>query len=909
MKLVNRLVAVTLCVIGAMLVATAQEAVPQPPPTPASLRAAAAAAARKAAAVAAAEGDADEGVRTITPRGRVLRPSETAGAADAVAGDDADVPALKFDQSPVDLVLAAYAEVTGRTLLIAPDIPKPLITLRSNPQTDMTREMYLEAIERILNMNGIVLIPIGEPFLRVESSKTVMKRGFETAFEGAPEAGHVPKGQFVSQMIHLKNLPVDEARKAIEGFKRDDGQIQIFERTNSILILDSAENLNRMLEIINFIDVKLPIREQVFYRKINFAKAADIKRRLDEIVAESKKEIQGKESVETKTTGSPGIEIRRPTGLLPPGVRRASAVVPEAPTPNEVIETLVSDAERGMIRGRVNIVADERSNQLIIITSEDNMKFFDDLIVILDIKTAPNFIVEVMRLEHADAEEVAKMINDLIGNVAKKDDAPQTPGAGPAGAEPRTQTLAEAVASRLNRASAPAGGEPAASKVGELNKDNIKVLPDKRINGIIIMASQGDLDVIKGLINSMDVMLSQVLIETVVLEVGLGDGIEAGIDWVKKVNQGPGWAIGGAGKVAAGITVENLIANTVSNAVSLAQNGIAYYTKIDSLNLALVIKAAASDSRSKVLASPVIQTMDNKEATIKATDLIYLFNGKKAVAINNTYTYEDDYVQKEIGITVTVTPRINAKGNVVMTVKQVFQDKGTPQKVNDSLYETTTTREINADVIVNSGQTIILGGLVKKSQSSSKSGIPFLSTIPYLGWIFGYTANKETRSELLVFLTPYVFANQDEASAEAHRRREALGRSADGLWTQGWSKSPMAEPEPVEDVVRRERSRIAREQEERKATDALQKLRKHEADRKARDAARNPASSDDRDLDAPTGEWDTAPATADATPVITPAATPVASDAFEPLPAPTAADATPVTTDAFPVEPLLAPIK
>jgi type II secretion system protein D len=845
MNIFKRLPIVTLGVIGLSLAVLAQD--PPPPVAP----------------PAPAPG------RVIAPR--VPRPPAATNAADRAAGGGKAMPALKFAEgTPVELYLKTYVEVTGQTLLIAPDVnlkatPPPL---NSNPSAKLTQAQYLEAIERLLNMNKIVLIPIDDIFLRVENSQTVMKRAFPIGFGEVPEGGHLPKGQFVSQMIRLKYVSVDDAFKAIEGFKRDDGQITLFKDLQSILLLDSAENVNRMLEIIAFIDIELPIRDKVFYRKIDFAKASDIKNRLDAFVAESQKQIQGKESLQTKTSGSPGIEVRRPMPILPPGVTRrpGNTPVPEAPaTPNEVIATALSDAERGMIRGRVNIVADERSNQLIIITSQENMKFFDDLIAILDVTIAPNFDVEVVRLEHANAEDVAKMINDLIGNVSKKDEAPKTPGA-PTG-DPKTLTLAEAVQSRMARAET-AAGETGTSKVGELNKDNIKVLPDKRINGIIIMASKGDLKVIKGLINSMDIQLSQVLIETVVLEVSLGDDIEAGIDWVKEVKGKTGtkgWLVGGAGDTAA----LNLINSVATN---LIQSGIAYYTKINKLDLDLVIKAASTDSKTKVLASPVIQTMDNKEATIKATELVYLFNGKKAVSVNTTTAYEDDFVQKEIGITVTVTPRINAKGNVMMTVKQMFQDRGADQKVNASTYATTTTREINADVIVNSGQTIILGGLVKKTISTGKSGIPFLCDIPYLGWIFGNQYSKEKRSELLVFMTPHVFATQAEAAEEARRRREALGRSADGLWTQGWSESPLAEPEPVEDVLRRERTRISHEEEVKRSEAALQKLREREAKKKAGKA--------------PTA----APVTAAPTPA-----------------APAVETAVPIET--FPIEPLLAPIK
>lgn len=785
--------------------------------------------------------------RPTQPRTPLSSPSE---GAETALGQNA-LPALKFEATPSEMVLQAYAQETGRTLLLAPDVPKANITLKS--QSALTREEWLEAIEKSLNLNGIALMPDGTKFLKVVPTKDIRTRAIETRLTDPDDKAFPEDGKMVSQMVQLKHITMDEARKTLEGFKRADGQMQLFERTNSILITDTSENINRMLEIIKFVDQPLSVREEVHVRAILFAKAADIKKRLEEIVAESQKQQQSKEAPQARPAGAPGI-VRPPVTL--PGVIRSTAQPATAAVENAVLETLVGDAERGVIRGKVQIIADDRTNKLIIITNPENIKFFENIINVLDVETAPDVTVEVMRLEHADAEEVAKMINDLIGNATRKDDAPTVAGGAAAGGETRAQPLAEAAEARRRAAASRTGTQQSegsgTTKVGELNKDNIKVLADKRINGIIIMASQSDIAQIKSIISSMDIMLSQVLIETVVLEVSLGDSLKAGIDWVRTINKNnfaydkdlnqfylpevpttTGLLMGGAGDTA----VMGLLTN-VSSIASKAVSGIAYYFKPSGLPIEAVINASSTDSRTKILASPVLQTMDNKEATIKATQLVYLFNGKKAVYVADKYTYEEDYVQKEIGITVTVTPRINAKGNVVMTVKQTFQDKGAPQEVSQggtkAEYATTVTRELNADVIAENGQTIVLGGLVRKAQTTGKSGIPFLSSLPFIGWLFGKTSNVEDRSELMVFLTPYVFATQKEAAEEAARRRSALGKAADGLWTDDWSRSPIAEPLPAEEVMRAEKMRINREKEAAKSQRQLEKIWAAEQKEKAK---------------------------------------------------------------------------
>ncbi|HQL51936.1 MAG TPA: secretin N-terminal domain-containing protein, partial [Kiritimatiellia bacterium] len=405
------------------------------------------------------------------------------------------MPGLKYKKNPIEIVLMDYALVTGKTLLTSPGVQpllKTEISLESQEGEPLTREEYLDAIETVLSMNGIVLEPFGEKFIKVLPLKTVRTDGIRIQMD-APEGGYPEKSQVVSQMIQLKSIAVSEAQKAIEGFKRPDGMIQTFERTNSLLVTDTQENVNRMIEIIKFIDQPLVATEEVNVRMIRFAKADDIKKRLEEIVAESQKQNQAKEEIKANTSGSPGFSRTTSatsplTGRpLPPGLSRLTAAAAQQPapaTPNEILETLVSDADRGMIRGKVQIIADERSNQLIIITRKENMDFFERIISVLDIETSPDVKVEVQRLEFADAEEVSTMLNDLIGNAtSKKDDA--APAGAPKGAADtpsRSTTLAEAVAARASRSSSSSSSAAAdgKSKLGQLSKDNIKILADKR---------------------------------------------------------------------------------------------------------------------------------------------------------------------------------------------------------------------------------------------------------------------------------------------------------------------------------------------------------------------------------------------------------------------------------------------
>jgi len=356
-------------------------------------------------ALAPSSTNASAGTAAVTASFGKMQPVQLVAA--PIGDETAKAPALKFENAPSEMVLKAYALETGRTLLFAPDAPKANITLTS--QTSLNRHEYLQAIQTVLVMNNIALLPVGDKFLKVVPAVNVRQRAIETLFQEPADGFHDEVGEMISQMVQLKYISMDEAKTTIDSFKSTSGLIQLFERTGSILITDTAENVNRMREIIQFIDQPHVVREEVNVRAIRYAKAATIKQRLEEIIAESLKAQQGsKESPSAKMSGSPGMgRTTTPLPLPVPGVVvRATPPASVTPASSPIIEALMADAERGMIRGKVQIIADERTNMLIIITQPENMSFFDRIISVLDVETAPDIDVKVYRLEYADAEPI-----------------------------------------------------------------------------------------------------------------------------------------------------------------------------------------------------------------------------------------------------------------------------------------------------------------------------------------------------------------------------------------------------------------------------------------------------------------------------------------------------------------------
>jgi general secretion pathway protein D len=688
---------------------------------------------------------------------------------------------LKFNSAPLELILEDYSLVTGLTLLMAPGLPKVNITLKS--QVPLSYDEYLQAIEAVLTMNGVGLMKTGDNFVKVVPVKNLLNTAPEIR-ENLPEKPFSENDEMVTQIIPLKHIAVSDAQKIVEGIKNTYGIIFLIEKTNSILVMDNAANVNRIMQIISYIDTPVERREEPYTRTVLYAKASDIKKTIDAMVADFQKEQQSSQKISTtKDSGSPGVVQRR---TLPGVVRSAKST---AVTDNNIPVELIAQAQKGVIKGSVNVIADDRTNKLIIITRPENMKFFDDIINVLDIETAPDVIVKVRRLEYAEAKTVADMLNDLIGAASEDDEVKSVkddPGDGSA-----AKKLTEVI--RTKEENIPSAGQSTKSKVGELSKDNIKILSDERTNSLILMASRSDQVTLEGIITDMDMMLSQVLIESVIVEVSLGDDLQTGIDWIQnsmitydKAASGtkdPILAFSGAGGGGFNDPADASILTPSST------KGLTYYLSFFGINLDAVIKMVSTDNQSKIVSSPVILTTDNTTAKITSTDKIYVI-GSTTYRSSSEGGDIQNFDKMDVGLTLEVTPKINTNKVVMLEISQIMSSPGsTGEPQSGGIIS--SERSMDAAIAVRNGETIVFGGLVSNTKQRSRTKIPLLGDIPLLGRLFNFTQDSTSKKELIVFLTPYVLDTPDDIAYETARRKGSI--SVQGEWPSGWSKSPVAD--------------------------------------------------------------------------------------------------------------------
>ncbi len=763
----------------------------------------------------------------LTPAGAAAAEAEGLTAIAPSGGEKSGekLMLLNFRDATLDLVLQQVAEITGRTLLKSPGI-NATITLKG--QTRLTQEEALQAIESVLAMNNVTLVPMGKKFLKVVQPSAVRQEGMAITKE-MPEKGFPETDALISQIITLKYLETADAEKVIGQFIHGYGKVLTLERANALLVTDTASNLQRIMEILEYLDQPTEARIETRIYELKYAEAGKIASRLNELIADA----QAKEE-------KPRVAAPAPVPPSPPGVIRARAAqAAAAAEPQAEVEAAL--AERGIVQGKVKIVADDRTNILIVISKPSNFAFFDKIVAILDRPVEPEIVVRVVALEYAKAEDIAGILNEFIGAAKAETKTPGAAGAGVAaeggaaaegGEAARSQQLQQYIEQQrvTDRMRQVVGEEKA--RIGQLSA-NTRILADKRTNSLLLMGTKADIAALDDVIDKLDTMLAQVLIEAVILEVNLSKSLDYGVDWLQRSmtayntsTKGPGgvkvreplFSFGGGQRLATDLPFRDgskvtrdtdVTSDDTSTSAGQLASGLTYYTTLYDLNMDVIMHMIAGNSAARVLSTPVIMTTDNTKAKINVSQQRPVVTSTaQATSGNPTVSYE----YKNIGITLEVTPRINPQRYVVMEITQTADDVGDEVKISsgDSV-PVILKREMNAQIAVPSRSTIALGGLVLSRGAKSRSKIPILGDIPILGTLFRAEGKADNRTELLVLLTPYVLMTPEEARKETERLHEAVRRQQ-APWVRGWSDSSLAR-QKEEDVVATKTAKASRRKE------------------------------------------------------------------------------------------------
>lgn len=403
------------------------------------------------------------------------------------------------------------------------------------------------------------------------------------------------------------------------------------------------------------------------------------------------------------------------------------------------------------------IEADKNSNQLIVLTHPNNKTLIDRVVQSLDVDIQPLRKSQVFRLKHAEALEVSDILKALVKGIPM----PKTEG------DSRAQLLERLRETVAKPAGMGPGGGPQAER-GQQFSESLTLEPDERSNAIVVYGTPRDLELVRNLIEEIDMLLAQVRIEVIIVEVDLQDDCVSGLQSfglaLHLKNPADGFANNGiiVNDNIGGPAVNFHDIFTPTTAALTPGSFVAGTIARDAFNA--IFRAVERNSNARVLSAPMIVTTHNRKAMIKVVrDQPFVGESITDVDTSTNLRSSTEYY-KDIGIVLEVTPRIGPNGMVQMDIHQTVKNIVTLQPIgNGILAPVVDNREAESFVSVENGEVIVLGGLQQRSSTITRSKLWLLGYLPVIGdlW-FTPTTCVEVTTELILFIRPYVMNNNEE---------------------------------------------------------------------------------------------------------------------------------------------------
>ncbi|MBM4312714.1 MAG: type II secretion system protein GspD [Deltaproteobacteria bacterium] len=557
-------------------------------------------------------------------------------------------------------------------------------------------EEVYKVFESVMEIYGFATVPAGDVIKVIPALEA---RGKNTELRLRSEEVS-PEDRIVTQILSLLHASPDEMKKVLDPLISKNSIVLSYPPAGMLIVTDVLSNIKRLQEIVTALDVE-GVGEVISYVPLQSALATEIVKSLTAVFAP-----------------------QRP-GSVP-----------------------------------IRIVADERTNSVILLASETNTANVKKLISLMD-KDIPRSgaSIHVYRLQNGSAEDLTKVLMNLPRDT-KDPKAPAAP------------------------AQAAATGRAAA-----LSKD-VNVVADKATNTLIITASRDDYRVVAEVIRKLDEPRPMVYIEALIMEVSVNKNFNIGVEWrgLRDIGSGELKGLGSSatGLGMAGFTGQPIIpqVNAATGAVSMpagfSLGVIGAGIQIGSVvfpNIGAVLQAYQKDSDVSILSTPQLLTLNNEDAEINVgKNVPYITRSDTSTAVPGQ-VYGQSYEYKDVGIALKITPHINEERFVRLKIDQQVT-KLTGEQTSTP---TTLKRTAKTTVVIKDKETVVIGGLIDDSTSIDTYQIPCLGEIPFLGWLFKTRGSGREKSNLFVFITPHIVQNQAEAAAIYQKKLQDIGNIEEGV--------------------------------------------------------------------------------------------------------------------------------
>lgn len=549
--------------------------------------------------------------------------------------------------------------------------------------TPMSPDAFYQAFLSILEVHGYVAVPSGDLVKIVPDANARQVPALD--LPSGPVAG---SDELVTQVIQVQNVGAAQLVPILRPLIPQYGHLAAHPASNMLIISDRAANVDRMVKIVRRID--LAGDEEIEVIRLEHASAAEVVR---------------------------------------------------------VVTTLSQSVNRGEAgTATMGIVADERTNSVLLSGDRANRLRIRALITHLDTPLEQGGNTQVIYLNYADAEDLAARLNDQASQITGQ-------------AQPGQQ-------------SAPTGGG---------RRDGISIWAEPATNALVVTAPPEAMRVLKSVIAQLDIRRAQVLVEAVVAEVSYNRAAELGVSWVIDGSQGGN--IVGLTKFSSALNVTDIGGavlsgdnSAIGQAAQLIPNGatIGIGDFEGNTRFAAIIRALLGDASTNVLATPSIITLDNEEAELSVGQQVPFITGQftNTGAAQGSVNPFQTIQREDVGLKLKVTPQINEGDALILEIQ--LENSTLEGQTRGAVDLITNERTITQKVLVENGQVLVMGGLVDDQIVEVDEKVPLLGDLPLMGHLFKSQSSTVTKRTLMVFLRPVILRDAKTASNVTNRKYKLM---------------------------------------------------------------------------------------------------------------------------------------
>lgn len=647
-----------------------------------------------------------------------------------VVADDKGV-GLRFEKAPVTEVIHF---IMGDLLKLDYAIVPPLtgdITLHT--QGAVPKDQLLGILESLLLNNGIVMVPDVNGRYRIGKAES-MKSAVPI-----PRRADSNLPGYGSVIIPLQNIGAAEMADILRPVAGPEAFVRVDVLRNLLVLAGSRNQVEGWLEIVSTFDVDMLKGMSVGLFPLENSSVKEIETTLRSLFSSG--EAGGGGSTAKPAASAAGTGKADDSGST--AVRMA-----------------------GPLGGLIRVLGIERLNALLVITPRAHMlEQAKSWIERLDkpMESDGEAQLYVYPVQNGSAQHLANLLNGLYAAQPSTSTSQSATGVAP-GLATATQATSGfgsttgAVGFTTGTGSLGTGGNLASTRTGQnaqvipssvtqvsLGKD-IRVVADNNNNALLIHAPRRDYKRIEAALRQLDITPNQVLIEASIVEVTLTDETKYGLQWYFEGGLGNG-----------GWRGTGVLGNSTTGAINTAQQGFSYTVTNPLGAVRAVLNAMADKQLVNVISSPSVMVLDNQTASIQVGDQQPI---RSSTTVTDGGVSTSSIQYKDTGVLLSVTPSVNAGNLISMQINQSISDVGNIDSATGQ--RSFLQRMIASKVAVRSGETIVLGGLIRDNKGDGKQGIPWLQDIPVIGALFSTSTLTKTRTELLVMITPRVVRTEQD---------------------------------------------------------------------------------------------------------------------------------------------------